>query len=147
LLEEPLLLSKRYNKQERKDKIEEMLLKVGLTAEYANQYPANLSGGQRQRVAIAMAIILNQEFIILDEPVSALDVTVQEQILELLLHLRKEYELTYLFISHDMGVIQKICDRVGVMYQGELIELRPTKELFEHPNKEYTKKLLEAVLR
>jgi peptide/nickel transport system ATP-binding protein len=147
LLEEPLLLSKRYTKQERKDKVEEMLYKVGLTAEYANQYPANLSGGQRQRVAIAMAIMLNQEFIILDEPVSALDVTVQEQILDLLLHLRKEYELTYLFISHDMGVIQKICDRVGVMYQGELIELRETKELFEHPKEEYTKKLLEAVLR
>jgi peptide/nickel transport system ATP-binding protein len=147
LLEEPLLLSKRYSKQERKDKVEEMLYKVGLTSEYANQYPANLSGGQRQRVAIAMAIMLNQEFIILDEPVSALDVTVQEQILELLLYLRKEYDLTYLFISHDMGVIQKICDRVGVMYQGELIELRETKELFEQPKQEYTKKLLEAVLR
>ncbi len=147
LLEEPLLLSKSYTKQERKDKVEEMLYKVGLTAEYANQYPANLSGGQRQRVAIAMAIMLNQEFIILDEPVSALDVTVQEQILELLLHLRKEYDLTYLFISHDMGVIQKICDRVGVMYQGELIELRETKELFEDPKEEYTKKLLNAILR
>lgn len=146
LLEEPLLLSKKYPKQERRAKVLEMLERVGLSKEYADRYPANLSGGQRQRVAIAMAMIQNQEFIILDEPVSALDVTVQEQILKLLLELREEYELTYLFISHDMGVIQKICDRVGVMYQGKIIELRPTKELFANPNQEYTKQLLNAVL-
>ncbi len=146
LLEEPLKLSKKFTREERKTKVYAMLERVGLSNEYADRYPENLSGGQRQRVAIAMAIILNQEFIILDEPVSALDVTVQEQILKLLLDLRQEYELTYLFISHDMGVIRKICDRVGVMYQGKLIELRETKELFEAPQEEYTKKLLNAVL-
>ncbi len=146
LLEEPLLLSKKYNKQERKDKVLEMLERVGLSKEYADRYPSSLSGGQRQRVAIAMAMILNQGFIILDEPVSALDVTVQEQILKLLLELREEYGLTYLFISHDMGVIQKICDRVGVMYEGKLIELRDTEELFADPKEEYTKQLLSAVL-
>jgi peptide/nickel transport system ATP-binding protein len=146
LLAEPLLLSKNYTKRERVRKVEEMLVKVGLSKDYANRYPTELSGGQRQRVAIAMAIILNQDFIILDEPVSALDVTVQEQILELLLNLRREFVLTYLFISHDMGVIQKVCDRVGVMYQGKLIELRPTKELFHQPKEDYTKKLIEAVL-
>lgn len=146
LLEEPLKLSKSFTDAERKAKVNEMLEKVGLSSEYANRYPSNLSGGQRQRVAIAMSIILNQEFIILDEPVSALDVTIQEQILKLLLELRQEYDLTYLFISHDMGVIQKICDRVGVMYQGNLIELRKTKELFENPQQDYTKKLLSAVL-
>jgi peptide/nickel transport system ATP-binding protein len=146
LLAEPLLLSKNFTKSERVRKVEEMLAKVGLSKDYANRYPTDLSGGQRQRVAIAMAIILNQDFIVLDEPVSALDVTVQEQILELLLNLRREFELTYLFISHDMGVIQKICDRVGIMYQGKLIELRPTKELFHQPKEDYTKKLIEAVL-
>lgn len=147
LLEEPLLLSKKLSKNDRRLKVEEMLTKVGLSKDYANRYPVNLSGGQRQRVAIAMATIQNQEFIVLDEPVSALDVTVQEQILELLLQLRKEYNLTYLFISHDMGVIQKVCDRVGVMYQGRLIELKKTEELFLSPTEEYTKKLLGAVLK
>lgn len=146
LLEEPLKLSKKFTSDERKEKVDKMLERVGLSKEYADRYPSNLSGGQRQRVAIAMAIILKKEFIILDEPVSALDVTVQEQILKLLLDLRQEYGLTYLFISHDMGVIQKICDRVGVMYQGKLIELSKTKELFEKPQEEYTKKLLSAVL-
>lgn len=146
LLEEPLILSNNFGKNERSIKVEEMLSKVGLTKDYIDRYPANLSGGQRQRVAIAMAMIQNQEFIILDEPVSALDVTVQGQILELLLQLRSEYELTFLFISHDMSVIRKICDRVGVMDQGNLIELRPTKELFANPKEEYTKKLLGAVL-
>lgn len=146
LLEEPLKLSRKFSSEERKVNVNQMLERVGLSKEYADRYPSNLSGGQRQRVAIAMAIILKQEFIILDEPVSALDVTVQEQILKLLLDLQQEYKLTYLFISHDMGVIRKICDRVGVMYQGKLIELRKTDELFERPQEEYTKKLLNAVL-
>lgn len=146
LLEEPLRLSKKYSKAKRKKTALAMLNKVGLQESYYSRYPSDLSGGQRQRVAIAMAVILDQKLVVLDEPVSALDVTIQEQILELLLSLRMEFGLSYLFISHDMGVIQKMCDRVGVMYQGNLIEVKETKELFLHPEQEYTKRLLDAVL-
>lgn len=146
LLQEPLRLSKQGTEKQQKEKVLHMLKRVGLSDEYVDRYPSGLSGGQRQRVAIAMALIQNHELVLLDEPVSALDVTVQEQILKLLLDLRKEYGLTYLFISHDMGVIKKICDRVGVMYQGEMIELEETRELFQNPKEAYTKKLLDAVL-
>lgn len=146
LLEEPLRLQKKLSKSERKSKVNKMLEKVGLSAEYADRYPSDLSGGQRQRIAIAMAVIMNHEFIILDEPVSALDVTIQAQILELLMQLQQEFQLSYLFISHDMSVIQKICDRVLVMYEGNIVEMGKTKEIFDHPQHEYTIKLLSAVL-
>ncbi len=105
-----------------------------------------MSGGQRQRVAIAMAIMLKRPFLLLDEPVSALDVTVQEQILILLVKLQKEFGLTYLFISHDMNVIHRICDRVFVMYQGEIVESGDVDEVFRNPVHPYTKKLLGARL-
>lgn len=146
LLEEPLRFHKKVSERERKELVLEMLKKVGLPIEFANRFPSELSGGQRQRVAIAMAIILNQELIVLDEPVSALDVTVQAQILELLLQLQSEYHLSYLFISHDMSVIRKLCDRVLVMYQGEIVELGNTEEIFNRPKQEYTKKLIDAIL-
>lgn len=146
LLTEPLRLHHVGTKQERYEAACEMLEKVGLSRDYYERYPGTLSGGQRQRVAIAMAIMLKREFILLDEPVSALDVTVQEQILILLVKLQKEFGLTYLFISHDMNVIHRICDRVFVMYQGEIVESGETEELFANPQHPYTKKLLSARL-
>ncbi len=146
LLTEPLRLHKIGTKEERRQAVCEMLVKVGLGEEYYDRYPGTLSGGQRQRVAIAMAIMLKRKFILLDEPVSALDVTVQEQILILLVELQKEFDLTYLFISHDMNVIHRICDRVFVMYQGEIVESGDTAQVFENPQHEYTQKLLSARL-
>lgn len=144
LLTEPLRLQGTGTKEEWKETACEMLEKVGLDRDYYDRLPGTLSGGQRQRVAIAMAIMLKRKFILLDEPVSALDVTVQEQILILLTQLQAEYGLTYLFISHDMNVIHRICDRVFVMYQGEIVEAGDTNEVFDQPQHEYTKKLLEA---
>ena len=144
LLEEPLRLTKTFTKEQRKQLVLEMLQKIGLGEQYFNRLPSDLSGGQRQRVAIGMAVITNPALVILDEPVSSLDVTVQEQILDLLLQLRNEYQLSYLFISHDMGVIRKLCDRVAVMYAGEIIELDDCETVFCQPQKEYTKQLIQA---
>ncbi len=145
LLEEPLRMScTSMTKEEREKRVDEILNKVDLPLRYRNRYPADLSGGQRQRVAIAIALILNQKLIILDEPVSALDVTVQEQILELLLRLRDTEDLSYLFISHDMKVIRHICDYVCVMYQGRIVEHARTEEIFTNPQNDYTKKLIQA---
>ncbi len=145
LLEEPLRL-KKVAKEERVKKVEKILKDVGLPTEYADRYPNELSGGQRQRIAIALAVILNQKLIVLDEPVSALDVTVQAQILELLLRLRKEYRLSYVFISHDLSVVRKLCDRVLVMYDGHIVESGDTTTIYQTPQHPYTKKLLAAVL-
>ncbi len=146
LLTEPLRLHRVGTKQQQREAACEMLEKVGLERDYYGRYPSTLSGGQRQRVAIAMAIMLKRKFILLDEPVSALDVTVQEQILILLVRLQKEFGLTYLFISHDMNVIHRICDRVFVMYQGEIVERGEAEEVFQNPQHAYTKKLLAARL-
>ncbi|MBE5960029.1 MAG: ABC transporter ATP-binding protein [Lachnospiraceae bacterium] len=145
LLEEPLRL-KKVEKAERVKRVEKILEDVGLSKEYADRYPNELSGGQRQRIAIALAVILNQKLIVLDEPVSALDVTVQAQILELLLRLRKEYRLSYVFISHDLSVVRKLCDRVLVMYDGHIVESGTTSAIYQTPEHPYTKKLLQAVL-
>ena len=109
---------------------------------HADRYVRELSGGQRQRVAIAVALIQKPDIVVLDEPVSALDVTVQGQILKLLYRLKEEYHMSYLFVSHDMAVIRQICDRVMILYQGELVEEGKTKDIFEHPNHPYTKKLV-----
>ncbi len=146
LLTEPLRLGRIGTREERRGRACEMLRRVGLEDSYYDRYPNTLSGGQRQRVAIAMALMLRQKLILLDEPVSALDVTVQEQILILLVGLQKEFGLSYLFISHDMNVIHRLCDRVLVMYQGEIVESGRTEEVFENPQHEYTRKLLEARL-
>lgn len=145
ILEEPLRIQGGYTKEERKQKVYEVLQKVGLNKEYANRYVRELSGGQRQRVSIASAIITNTKMVILDEPVSALDVTIQAQILDLLLHLRDEYDLSYIFISHDLNVIYEMCDRVLVMYQGAIIEEACIEELYTNPKEEYTKVLLKAI--
>lgn len=147
LLEEPLKLNTDMSGEERKAHVDEILAKVGLTNDYKKRYPSALSGGQRQRVAIAMALILNQKLIVLDEPVSALDVTVQDQILRLLLKLRDEENLSYLFISHDMNVIRRMCDYVCVMYHGDIVETASTEKIFENPQHAYTKQLLEAALK
>lgn len=147
LLQEPLRLAcPEMTEEEREKRVDELLTKVDLPLRYKKRFPSELSGGQRQRVAIALALVLNRKLIVLDEPVSALDVTVQEQILELLLRLRREEGLSYIFISHDMQVIRRVCDYVCVMYQGEIVENAKTEQIFEAPQHAYTKKLIDAAL-
>lgn len=145
ILEEPLRMQK-IPKEERKKRVLQMAQKVGLSPEQINRYPGELSGGQRQRVGIAAALIQGSRFIIADEPVSALDVTIQKQIMELMVSLQQELKLSILFISHDLNVIYQMCDRVLVMKDGRIIESAPTEELFSHPKEEYTKELLLASL-
>ena len=142
IIEEPLRVLKKYNRKERKEKVLELLDKVGLPASYTERYPDELSGGQRQRVAIAAALIQQPELIFLDEPVSALDVTIQAQILKLLADVRKQYNLSYLFISHDLNVIYQICDRVMVMKKGEIVECGDVETVYAHPQHPYTLQLL-----
>ena len=122
-----------------------MLKRVGLSESYLSRKPSQLSGGQRQRVSIATALIQRPRFLLADEPVSALDVTIQAQILDLLWDLRRDLDLSYLFISHDLNVIYSICDRVMVMEKGRIIEQGTVDEVYNHPQQEYTKKLLNAV--
>ena len=145
ILEEPLRMQK-IPKEERKQKVLEMAEKVGLSPEHLKRYPRELSGGQRQRVSIAAALIQGAKFIIADEPVSALDVTIQRQIMELIVQLQEEMGLSVLFISHDLNVIYQMCDRVLVMKEGQILEEGETEELFENPKTEYTKELLWAAL-
>ena len=142
ILEEPLKIQGGYTKEERKRLVMEALKEVELEGDHAKRYVRELSGGQRQRVAIAAALIQKPEIVILDEPVSALDVTVQGQILELLYRLKEEHGISYLFVSHDMNVIRRVCDRVIVLYQGEIVEMGTTTDVFEHPEHPYTKELL-----
>lgn len=133
LIEEPLRNQRKLSREERKKRVDEMLVQVGLTAEFKERYVRQLSGGQRQRVGIACALITNTKLIVLDEPVSALDVTIQAQILSLLLKLRETYDLSYLFISHDLNVVYQICDRIYVMENGRLIENGTKDEIFHNP--------------
>jgi len=145
IVEEPLRVYGKYDAAERKRRVRDMLEHVGLDKEHADSRPGQLSGGQRQRVSIATALIQRPRFIIADEPVSALDVTIQAQILDLLWDLRRELDLSYLFISHDLNVIYSICDRVMVMEKGRIIEQGTVDEVYDHPKQEYTKKLLAAI--
>lgn len=146
IVEEPLRAYGKYGKEERRERVANMLTSVGLGPEYADRKPRELSGGQRQRVGIAVALIQRPKFIIADEPVSALDVTIQAQILELLLQLRSKLDLSYLFISHDLNVIRQISDRVLVMNEGRIVEEGPVETVFNDPKTEYTKKLIAASL-
>ena len=145
ILEEPLRIFGKYDAAERRRRVADMLARVGLEESYVNQKPAQLSGGQRQRVAIALALIQRPRFIIADEPVSALDVTIQAQVLDLLWDLRRDLDLSYLFISHDLNVVYSICDRVLVMQDGRVIESGTVDQVYDRPQHEYTKKLLQAV--
>ena len=146
ILEEPLKIQGGYTKEERKRLVIEALKEVELEEAHAKRYVRELSGGQRQRVAIAAALIQKPEIVILDEPVSALDVTVQGQILELLYRLKEEHGISYLFVSHDMNVIRRVCDRVIVLYRGEIVEMGATADVFERPEHPYTKELLRKTM-
>ncbi len=146
IVEEPLRAYGKYSREERHERVMDMLRRVGLSREYADRKPRELSGGQRQRVGIAVALIQRPKFIIADEPVSALDVTIQAQILELLLELRSELDLSYLFISHDLNVIRQISDRVLVMNEGVIVEEGTPEQVFSAPETEYAKKLIAASL-
>ncbi|KAB2336356.1 dipeptide ABC transporter ATP-binding protein [Cytobacillus depressus] len=144
-LEEPLVIHNIGNAHERTEIVMEILHTVGLQLEHYYRYPHEFSGGQRQRIGLARALILNPKILIMDEPVSALDVSIQSQILNLLKKLQSELDLSFLFISHDMGVVRHISDRIGVMYLGRLVEEAPTDELFSAPLHPYTQALLSAV--
>lgn len=144
ILEEPLKNLGFLSKEARKEKVRDMALKVGLEETILNRYPRQLSGGQRQRVSIGCALIAGADFIIADEPVSALDVTVQKQILELMADLCDTFSLSYLFISHDLNVVYQICDRVLVMKDGKIVEEGDIEDIFTSPKADYTKQLLEA---
>jgi peptide/nickel transport system ATP-binding protein len=129
------------------DYVADTLRRVGLDADFVRRYPHQFSGGQRQRIGIARALAVNPEFLVCDEAIAALDVSIQAQVINLFMDLRDELELTYLFISHDLGVVEHISDRVAIMYLGRIVELAPTGELFDGPNHPYTKALLEEVPR
>lgn len=142
ILKEPLRIKGHFSEQEMEEKAEDMILKVGLTKDHLRRKPSELSGGQRQRVCIALSLMLGPELIIADEPVSALDVTVQSQILDLLVKLNKELEIAILFISHDLKVVYEICDRVLVMKDGVVVESGTDEEIYKSPKEDYTKLLL-----
>lgn len=145
-IQEPLILSKKYNAGELKDKTEELMETVGIEKRLRFSYPHELDGGRRQRVGIARALAVDPQFIVCDEPVSALDVSIQAQVLNLLMDLQEQRNLTYLFVTHDMSVVRHISHHICVMYLGEIVESCSTDELFENPLHPYTQALLSAVL-
>lgn len=146
IIGEPLDVHKLYsNRKERREKILELMATVGLNAEHATRYAHEFSGGQRQRIGIARALAVNPKFIVCDEPVSALDVSIQAQILNLLQDLQEKMELTFMFITHDLSVVNHFSDDIAVMYLGQLVEKAPAEELFAHPLHPYTKALFSAI--
>ena len=145
IVSEGLYSGERLPEAERKAKVEKALMEVGLLPEFASRFPHEFSGGQRQRIGVARALIMQPEFIIADEPISALDVSIRAQVLNLLSELQQERGLTYLFISHDLSVMRFICDRIAVIHKGVLVELAETEKLFAHPLHPYTRALLSAI--
>lgn len=145
IVSEGLMNIEKLSEKEVNDRIEEVLTEVGLLPEFASRFPHEFSGGQRQRIGIARALIMQPEFIIADEPISALDVSIRAQVLNLLDKLQKMMGLTYLFIAHDLSVMRFITDRIAVIHQGQIVELAETEELFEHPLHPYTQALLSAI--
>jgi len=144
-ISEPLILSKRYSKAEIRQEVEKIADLVGIDRRLMNSYPHELDGGRRQRIGIARALALDPKFIVCDEPVSALDVSIQAQVLNLLMDLRDKKNLTYMFVTHDLSVVRHISDDISVMYLGQLVETSPSKELFKRPLHPYTKALLSAI--
>lgn len=145
IISEGMTVHDHLSNQEKQEKVNELLGKVGLTEDYANRFAHELSGGQRQRIGIARALAVEPEFIVCDEPISALDVSIQAQIINLLIKLQKENHLTYLFISHDLSVVRHISDRVGIMYLGSMVELGSSQAIFGQPLHPYTKALISAI--
>lgn len=145
IVSEGLFSGERISEAERKAKVEKALMEVGLLPEFATRFPHEFSGGQRQRIGVARALIMQPEFIIADEPISALDVSIRAQVLNLLSELQRDRGLTYLFISHDLSVMRFICDRIAVIHKGVLVELAETEKLFAHPLHPYTRALLSAI--
>lgn len=145
IIQEGLHIQGQYNKFKNSQKVRDVLIKVGLLPEYASRYPHEFSGGQRQRIGIARALVMNPRFLICDEPISALDVSIRAQIINLLNDLKEEMGLTIMFIAHDLSVVKYFCDRIAVMYYGEIVELASSDELFAHPLHPYTHALLSAI--
>ncbi|MBE6692851.1 MAG: dipeptide ABC transporter ATP-binding protein [Ruminococcaceae bacterium] len=146
IIAEPLDVHKMYNdKNERQEKVLDLMAKVGLNSEHASRYAHEFSGGQRQRIGIARALSMNPEFVVCDEPVSALDVSIQAQVINMFDELQEQMNLTYLFIAHDLLVVRHISDRIAVMYLGKMVELADAKEIYDHPLHPYTKCLMSAV--
>jgi len=145
VLEDPLAINTDLGKTERAEKARAMLAQVGLRPEYANRYPHMFSGGQRQRIAIARALVMRPRLIVCDEPVSALDLSVQAQILNLFMRLQQETGVSYLFISHDLAVVRHLADRLVVLFRGDVVERGDTGRLYSRPGHDYTRRLLSAV--
>jgi peptide/nickel transport system ATP-binding protein len=145
IIAEPLRINLKLRDKDRKDRVAELLEMVGMSPDYMTRYPHAFSGGQRQRIGIARALSLNPKLIICDEPVSALDVSIQAQVINLLQDLQQELNLTYLFIAHDLSVVEHISNRVSVMYVGHLVEMADTQEIFFHPRHPYTEALLSSI--
>ena len=145
IISEPMLEHQRLKKKQRQERVEQLLNSVGLDPNVTNRYPHEFSGGQRQRIGIARALSLSPDFIVCDEPIAALDVSIQAQVINLLEDLQEEFGLTYLFISHDLSMIRHIANRVAVMYLGRIVELASSQELYSRPVHPYTKALLSAV--
>jgi ABC-type oligopeptide transport system ATPase subunit len=147
IVEEPLKIHTKQSPSERRDRVQWLMEKVGLSREYVHRYPHEFSGGQRQRIGIARALATNPKIVIADEPVSALDVSIQAQVVNLMQDLQEEFGLSYLFIAHDLSVVRHISDRIAVMYKGEIVEIGQAESIYQHPTHAYSRTLLAAVPR